>query len=67
MESEAVKEGKKNSRKSVTWSAVPDAPKLVYVGMRLWEGQRPQREEGRALKAESSSANTPKPLKAELG
>ena len=22
-----------NSRKSVTWSAVPDAPKLVYVGM----------------------------------
>ena len=24
-----------NSRKSVTWSAVPDAPKLVYVGMRL--------------------------------
>ena len=21
-----------NSRKSVTWSAVPDAPKLVYVG-----------------------------------
>ena len=26
---------KNNSRKSVTWSAVPDAPKLVYVGMRL--------------------------------
>ena len=25
----------KNSRKSVTWSVVPDAPKLVYVGMRL--------------------------------
>ena len=23
-----------NSRKSVTWSAVPDAPMLVYVGMR---------------------------------
>ena len=29
-----LKKGK-NSRKSVTWSAVPDAPKLVYVGMRL--------------------------------
>ena len=28
-------ERKKNSRKSVTWSAVPDASKLVYVGMRL--------------------------------
>ena len=26
---------RKNSRKSVTWSAVPDAPKLVYVGLRL--------------------------------
>ena len=24
---------RKNSRKSVTWSAVPDAPKLVYIGM----------------------------------
>ena len=24
-----------NSRKSVTWSAVPNAPKLVYVRMRL--------------------------------
>ena len=24
-----------NSRKSVTWSAVPDAPKLVYVGLKL--------------------------------
>ena len=24
----------RNSRKSVTWSAVPDAPMLVYVGMR---------------------------------
>ena len=23
-----------NSRKSVRWSAVPDAPKLMYVGMR---------------------------------
>ena len=23
----------RNSRKSVTWSAVPDAPKLVYIGM----------------------------------
>ena len=33
----------RNSRKSVTWSAVPDAPKLVYMGMRLWEGQRPRR------------------------
>ena len=32
-----------NSRKSVTWSAVPDAPMLVYVGMRWWEGQRPRR------------------------
>ena len=26
-----------------TWSAVPDAPMLVYVGMRWWEGQRPRR------------------------
>ena len=32
-----------NSCKSVTWSAVPDAPMLVYVGMRWWEGQRPRR------------------------
>ena len=31
----AQKHQKSNSRKSVTWSAVPDAPKLVYVGMRL--------------------------------
>ena len=28
----ALKKG--NSRKSVTWSAVPDAPMLVYVRMR---------------------------------
>ena len=33
----------RNSRKSVTWSAVPDAPKLVCVGMRFWEGKRQQR------------------------
>ena len=29
----------KNSRKSVTWSAVPNASKLEYVRMRCWEGQ----------------------------
>ena len=34
---------RENSRKSVTWSAVPNAPILVYVGMWWWEGQRPQR------------------------
>ena len=28
------KERKRNSRKSVTWSAVPNASVLVYVGMR---------------------------------
>ena len=32
-----------NSRKSVTWSAVPVAPMLVYVRMSRWEGQRPRR------------------------
>ena len=31
-----------NSRKSVTWSAVPDAPKLVYVGMRLRGAAAPE-------------------------
>ena len=34
---------RKNSRKSVTWSAVPDAPMLVYFGVRWWMGQRPRR------------------------
>ena len=33
---------KRNSRKSVTWSAVPDAPKLVYVGMRLRGAAAPE-------------------------
>ena len=32
----------KKSRKSVTWSAVPDAPKLVYVGMRLRGAAAPE-------------------------
>ena len=32
-----------NSRKSVRWSAVPVAPMWVYVGLRWWEGQWPQR------------------------
>ena len=30
---EARKEERENSRKSVTWSAVPDAPLFVYVVM----------------------------------
>ena len=30
--------GKKKSRKSVRWSAVPDAPKLVCMGKRWLEG-----------------------------
>ena len=29
---------RRDGRKSITWSAVPDAPKLVYVGMKLCEG-----------------------------
>ena len=32
-----------NSRKSVTWSAVPYAPKLLYVGVWGWEGQQPRK------------------------
>ena len=41
------KRQKSNSNKSVTWSAVPDTPKLLYVGMRwgVWQrlctGRRP--------------------------
>ena len=38
----AQKHQKSNSRKSVTWSAVPDAPKLVYVGMRLRGAAAPE-------------------------
>ena len=34
---------RKNSRKSVRWSAVPIAPMWVYVGVRWLEGQRPRR------------------------
>ena len=33
----------KNSRKSVTWSVVPNAPMLVYVRMRRREGQQTRR------------------------
>ena len=42
-ELEKKEESKKNSRKSVTWSAVPDAPMLFYFAIRWWVGQRPRR------------------------
>ena len=38
-----TRRGRKNSCKSVAWSAVPDAPMLVYVRMRRWEEQRPRK------------------------